>query len=76
MFSPLDLDPHSDQDKRQPHSDSSIKGLFRDFLTKPIPLPIWLWNIIVIVIYIQIVIFLFQWGLAAILAVVFFLTSL
>ena len=55
--------------------NSSIKGLFRDFLTKPIPLPIWLWNIIVIVICIQVIIFLLQWGLVAILAVVFFLTG-
>ena len=76
MFSPLSFQPDSDQDKRQPNNDSFLKNLVKDFFNKPIPLPIVLWNIIVIVIYIQVIIFLAQWGLAAILAAVFFLTNL
>ena len=64
-------------DRQQSRNEvSSIKNLFRDFLTKPIPLPIWLWNLIVIVIYVQIIIFIAQWGLAAIFAIGFFLRSL
>ncbi|MYC93628.1 MAG: hypothetical protein F4X14_01540 [Caldilineaceae bacterium SB0661_bin_32] len=76
MFSPFNLHPDTKQDKQRHNNSSSIKDLARDFTTKPIPLPIWLWNTIVIIIYIQIAIFLIQWGLAAIAAVILFLTNL
>ena len=43
--------PKQDQ---HPQPKTTIKSIFTDFTTKPIPLPIWLWNLIVIAIYLWI----------------------
>ena len=47
MF-PYNFQPNQD---KHPHPKTTIKTIFKDFTTKPIPLPIWLWNLIVIGIY-------------------------
>ncbi len=47
MF-PYNFQPKHDQ---HPQPKTTIKSIFTDFTTKPIPLPIWLWNLIAIGIY-------------------------
>ena len=49
MFFPNFPPQLSQEDPLQPKT--TVKSLFTDFTTKPIPLPIWLWNLIVIGIY-------------------------
>ena len=50
MF-PYNFQPKHDQQDQHPQPKTTIKSIFKDFTTKPIPLPIWLWNLIVIGIY-------------------------
>ena len=49
--SPYNFQPKHDQQDQHPQPKTTIKSVFKDFTTKPIPLPIWLWNLIVIGIY-------------------------
>ena len=50
MF-PYNFQPKHGQKVQHPQPKTTIKTIFKDFTTKPIPLPIWLWNLIVIGIY-------------------------
>ena len=50
MF-PYNFQPKPDQNDKHPQPKTTIRTIFTDFTTNPIPLPIWLWNLIVIGIY-------------------------
>ena len=66
-----------DDDESQPtQPKTTIKSIFRDFTTKPIPLPIWLWNLIVIAIYLSVIVFAIQISLALLAGIILGIISL
>ena len=59
-----------EEERRRVEPKKSLKQVYKDFTTEPIPLPVWLWNVIVILIYFQLIVFML-WGGLVVLAFIF-----
>ena len=59
-----------EEERRRVEPKKSLKQVYKDFTTIPIPLPVWLWNVIVILIYFQVIVFML-WGGLVVLAFIF-----
>ncbi len=50
---PPQLSYTPEDEERRVEPKTTMKSVFRDFVTNPIPLPVWLWNLILVFIYLS-----------------------
>jgi len=62
---------YDDNPPSRQHSRQTIKSLFADFQTKPLPLPVWIWNCFVIYLIVNVAWLLIKIGYVGLLGVAF-----
>jgi len=66
---PPQLSYTPEDEERRLEPKTTMKSVYRDFVTNPIPLPVWLWNLIVVFIYLNMIVVML-WAGAVVLALI------